>query len=127
MLSIYQKALSHLTSPLAIFVETTDIVYMTKTTKNLLILSIVCLLLGLLFVTGILNAQSMVALYVTLPLGAVFFGLFLIFRMLGKESSLYDEEQKEHSVFKAVKANAIASEKGCGCSSPAHETAAARH
>lgn len=67
---------------------------MTKTTKNLLGISIACLIIGLAFATGILNAQDVAALHIFLPLGAVFLGLFLIFRMLEKESALYDQEQE---------------------------------
>ena len=40
------------------------------------------LLIGLAFVTGVLNAGDAVAFYTVLPLGAVFFGLFLIFNLL---------------------------------------------
>jgi ABC-type nickel/cobalt efflux system permease component RcnA len=67
---------------------------MGKTTKKLLILSLACLVMGLGFVTGVINVKELVGLYVALPLGAVFFGLFLIFRMLEKETSLYDDEHE---------------------------------
>lgn len=76
---------------------------MTKTTKNLLGISIACLIIGLAFATGILNAHDVVALYVFLPLGAVFLGLFLIFRMLEKETALYDQEQAAHTGLKTAK------------------------
>lgn len=29
-----------------------------------------------------------------MPVGAIFFGLFMIFNMLGKEAALFDEEQR---------------------------------
>ena len=55
---------------------------MTKTTKTLLIL----------------------VFYVALPLGAIFLGLFLISRLLEKETALYDAEQR--NVLVALKAPA---------------------
>lgn len=62
------------------------------TSKKLLYLSLVCLAAGLAFATGIINVQAIVALYVVLPLGAIFLGLFMIFRMLEKEVSQYDAD-----------------------------------
>jgi hypothetical protein len=67
---------------------------MTGVTKTLLVLTIVNLVLGLLFVTGALSIGDMPALYVTLPAGAICFGLFLIWHMLEKETAAYDEEQR---------------------------------
>ena len=69
---------------------------MTKITRRLLVISIVCLAAGLAFVTGIIDVRNAVALYVALPAGAILFGLFLIFKMLEKETLLYDEEQRAH-------------------------------
>ena len=71
--------------------------------KKLLILSVIGLVIGLAFVTGMVNAQSMVDLYVVLPLGAVFLGLFLVFQCFEKETSLYDEEQQAHPAFQKAK------------------------
>lgn len=88
---------------------------MTKTTTNLLWIAIACLGTGLAFVTGIVNAQNMVALYVALPLGAVFLGLHLIFRILEKEASLYDDEQHAHSEVKQAAAPVKKLEATCGC------------
>jgi hypothetical protein len=59
-----------------------------------MVISIVCLAAGLAFVTGIVNVQNAVALYVALPAGAIVFGLFMIFKVLEKEALLYDEEQR---------------------------------
>jgi len=70
---------------------------MAKTTKTLLTLSIASLIIGLIFVTGIINVQSTAAWYVSLPLGAVCFGLFLIFKMLETETALYDDEHQLHT------------------------------
>ena len=80
--------------------------------KKLLILSSACLVIGLAFVTGLINVQNTVALYAVLPLGAVFFGLFLMFRSFEKEVSLYDEEQQSHP--------ATVAEKNCECACPSH-------
>lgn len=98
---------------------------MAKTTKALLTISIASLVVGLAFVTGIVNVQNTVALYVVLPLGAVFFGLFLVFRIFENEALLYDQEQQAHPALR-VKA---ASEKscGCGCSAPMREKSPVAH
>ena len=68
---------------------------MTKITKSLLGLSIVGIGSGLVFVSGLINVQDKVAYYVSLPAGAIFFGLFLISLMLEKESAAYDAEQRK--------------------------------
>ena len=63
-----------------------------STTKALLGLAITMLILGL-----VLNAVGSLpwdALYTILPFGAVFFGLFLIAKVLEKETQAYDLEQK---------------------------------
>jgi hypothetical protein len=57
---------------------------MKKTTKILLIISLTAFALGCTNLLGGIGA----------PLGAVFFGLFLIFRMLENEMVLFDDEQK---------------------------------
>jgi|SoiMethySBSTD1v2_1073268.scaffolds.fasta_scaffold2232142_1 hypothetical protein len=67
---------------------------MSKMTKVLLVLSLSCLTAGLVFVTGIVSVGEAVALYVTLPAGAIFFGLFLISLSLQAQSALFDEEQR---------------------------------
>jgi hypothetical protein len=82
--------------------------------KKLLIIAVAGLVVGLAFVTGIVNAQSMVELYVVLPLGAAFLGLFLTFRIFEKEAALYDEEQQAHPAFQK------ATTKDCDCSELAH-------
>ena len=67
---------------------------MNKTTKTLLIVSLAGLVVGTAFVTGLLPVENLVALYVVLPLGAVFFGLFLISLVLEKEDALFDNDQR---------------------------------
>ena len=100
---------------------------MTKTTTNLLSASIACIIIGLAFVTGIVNVESTVALYVALPLGAVFFGLFLISRMLEKEVVQYDEEQQTHQTTAKSIAPAKDATSGCGCSAAARGGSSAVH
>jgi len=53
-------------------------------TKLLLLISLTALLIG--FATNVLWG-------IGLPLGAVLFGLFLIFKLLEKETAKFDEEQ----------------------------------
>jgi hypothetical protein len=66
---------------------------MSKTTKTLLVLAVIGLMSGFVFVTGIVNVGGAVAWYMTLPMGAIFLGLFLISKLLEKEVALYDAEQ----------------------------------
>jgi hypothetical protein len=88
--------------------------------KKLLILSIVALAAGLAFVTNIINVQNFVALYVALPLGAIFLGLALMFRSFEKEMALYDEEQQKHLVQQPAVANSDRSQKAHGRPAVAH-------
>ena len=67
---------------------------MTTTTKTLLTLSLVGLLGGLMFVTGFIDAGNMTAFYIVFPAGAILFGLFLISKLLEKETAAYDKEQQ---------------------------------
>ncbi len=66
---------------------------MTKTAKGLLGLAVGCLVAGGMINLGWIHAGNIDALYVLLPLGAVFLGLFLIVRVLGNESKLHDRDQ----------------------------------
>ena len=50
---------------------------MTKATKSLLTASIVFVLPGSLFTSGLVNVENLPALYVLLPTGVVFLGLAL--------------------------------------------------
>ena len=65
---------------------------MTKTTKVLLILAIVGLVVGFALNSGIIGVMDIDALYVVFPVGASFAGLFLIFKVLEKETARYDQE-----------------------------------
>lgn len=102
---------------------------MTKTTRSLLVISILCLAVGLAFVTGIINVQNAAGLYVALPLGAIFFGLFLISKIFEKEAALYDEEQQaRREVRKApVTPRKTEKERGSSCSCEAREAAVMQH
>ena len=65
---------------------------MNKTTKVLLVLAIVSFIVGFAFNSGLVNAGENDALYAVFPMGAVFAGLFLLSKMLEKETARYDEE-----------------------------------
>ena len=90
--------------------------------KKLLVLSIVCIVVGLAFVTNIINVQNTVALYVALPLGAIFLGLYLVFQSFEKEMALYDQEQQSHAAYSAAKKDSK-----CDCASMAHAKTSAAH
>jgi hypothetical protein len=66
---------------------------MTKTAKVLLVLTIVCLVAGGAFNMGLIEPGNLTALYVLLPVGAVFLGLFLIVLVLEKESAKSQEDE----------------------------------
>jgi len=96
---------------------------MAKVTKTLLALALAGLGTGFLFVTGLVNVQGAVWLYVALPAGAILFGLFLIALMLEKETAQFDQEQ--HTLL-AVAENVAATDKpsvdkSCCASKPVRE------
>ncbi len=66
---------------------------MTKTAKGLLVAAIVCLVSGGFTNSGLIDLGKFESLYVLLPLGAVFLGLFLITLVLGKEGMVHEEDQ----------------------------------
>ncbi len=61
-------------------------------TKALLISGIIALVLGTALNSGLINVGDADVLYTILPLGAVFLGLYLIVKVLEKESAQYDAE-----------------------------------
>ena len=67
---------------------------MKTLTKFLLVLTVTGFVLGLLFVTDVIQVGDAVGWYMTLPAGAIFFGLFLITLMLEKEVAAFDQEQQ---------------------------------
>jgi hypothetical protein len=91
---------------------------MSKMTKVLLVLSLSCLASGLVFVTGIVNVGEAAWLYVTFPVGAILFGLFLISLSLQAESALFDEEQRR--TVAAIGSGKSAAPKVC-CEARAHK------
>ena len=66
-----------------------------STTKAFLGIAVTTLILGFVLNAGWLGPLPWDALYTILPVGAVFFGLFLIAKGLEKESQAYDLEQKQ--------------------------------
>jgi type III secretory pathway component EscS len=67
---------------------------MNKNAKIYLITSVVLLALGL--VAALTNlTDKMPVLFVPFPVGAVFFGLFLVSAFLGKEAEQFAKEQQE--------------------------------
>ncbi len=68
---------------------------MSHLTKNLLIVSLLALGVGLALTIGVFHVAPPVAFYVLLPLGAVFFGLYMIFRTLENEARAFDAEQRK--------------------------------
>lgn len=66
---------------------------MSRMPKTLLWLSIACFVLGGAVNLDLINPRGMAASYIILPLGAVFFGLFLIVLMLQREGEKHQEDQ----------------------------------
>ena len=100
---------------------------MSKTTKSLLVIAMAGLLLGLVFATGLFNLKDTVWVYTILPAGAIFFGLFLISKLLEKETARYDVEQESlEASLNGVRSDESACGKAsCCCSEPVHEKIAA--
>ena len=69
---------------------------MSRLTKILLALTIINFVPGVLFVSGVVGVGRFPGLYATFPVGATFYGLFLISRMLEKEVAVFDAEQRQH-------------------------------
>jgi hypothetical protein len=67
---------------------------MTKLTKTLLVLALLCLVAGFLFSSGIVEVQNAVVLFAVLPTGATFLGLFLISLLFEKETARFDAERR---------------------------------
>jgi hypothetical protein len=69
---------------------------MSRLTKILLALTIINFVPGLLFVSGLVGIGGFPGLYATFPIGATFYGLFLISLMLQKEVAGFDAEERSH-------------------------------
>jgi len=65
---------------------------MSKLTKLYLGLGVAFSIAGILINMGVIDTGDVSAWYMTLPLGAVFIGLFVIWLLLDKESARYDAE-----------------------------------
>lgn len=90
---------------------------MSKLTKFYLALSVVCLVAGLLCVTRVINVGSSASLYIVLPAGAVFFGLFLTCLVMEKDTALFDQDHAEGLKQHAESAAEHSSREDCGCGS----------
>lgn len=66
---------------------------MSKLAKTYLVLGVVCSVVGILLDADVIDASDLPAVYVALPLGVVFLGLFLIYYMLGKEAARFEAER----------------------------------
>ncbi len=69
---------------------------MSRLTKTLLVAAIVNLVAAALFLTGIMNINSVPGLYVTFPVAVVLFGVSILSRAMQKEVAKFDAEQREH-------------------------------
>jgi hypothetical protein len=69
---------------------------MTKLIKILLGLSLICLAIGVFVAHS--NFHFPLIMMVLLPAGAIFLGLFLIFKILAKETAAFDAEQRAKEI-----------------------------
>lgn len=66
---------------------------MSRLTKTMLALLILNTAAAALFLSGVVDASRVPGLYLTFPLAAIFYGLFLICWMLDREVAAFDAEQ----------------------------------
>ncbi len=83
-------------------------------TKSLLVLGVIGVGLGMVFNSGLVNVENS-AIYVALPLGAIFLGLALISKLLEKESAVYDQEQRTALAAAARVQKTRTPERSCCC------------
>ncbi len=69
---------------------------MSRLTKMMLGALIINAIASVLFLTGIVDVSDAPGLYAAFPLAAVFYGMFLISRMLEKEIAAFDAEHHAH-------------------------------
>jgi hypothetical protein len=67
--------------------------FMGRLAKISLVLMIINGVAAVLFLTGIVDVSSVPGFYITLPLAAVLYGMFVIFRAFEKDAAKTDEEQ----------------------------------
>jgi hypothetical protein len=66
---------------------------MSRLTKTMLVLLILNTAAAALFLSGVVDVSRVPGLYLTFPLAAIFYGLFLICWMLDREVTAFDAEQ----------------------------------
>jgi len=69
---------------------------MSRLTKIMLELTVINAVASVVFLTGIVNVSDFPGLYVSFPLAAVFYGMFLICLALDREVAGFDAEQRVH-------------------------------
>lgn len=69
---------------------------MSRLTKIMLGLAIVNAIASALVMSGIVNSSKFPAFDVFFPLAAIFYGMFLICRMLQKNAAEFDAEERRH-------------------------------
>jgi ABC-type nickel/cobalt efflux system permease component RcnA len=69
---------------------------MSRLTKIMLGLTVINSIASVLFLSGIVNVSAAPGLYAVFPLAAIFYGMFLICRMLEKDVAEFDAERHDH-------------------------------
>lgn len=69
---------------------------MSKMTRTMFGILVASTILSVLIMAGCLNANKSPRLDVVFPLAAIFYGMFLICRMLQKEITEFDAEEHKH-------------------------------
>jgi len=67
---------------------------MTKTTKTFLALGIACVVPGVVLNAGLVDVTNVEGLYALLPAGVIFLAMFVILKLLEKETVAYDRERQ---------------------------------
>ncbi len=69
---------------------------MSRLTKTMFGLMVVNAIISVLILAGIIDTSNIPALDVVFPLAAIFYGMFLICRMLQKDVAEFDAEERKH-------------------------------
>jgi Mg2+/Co2+ transporter CorB len=69
---------------------------MSKVTKMMLGFMLVNAVAAVLFLTGVVDVSQVPGFYVALPLAAIFYGMFVICRVLDKEVAAFNAERGAH-------------------------------
>jgi hypothetical protein len=86
------KQIKHFEHGASIRSQMIGTVRMSKLSKIMLALMIANFVAAGLFLTGLVNVSNVSALYVTFPVGATCYGLFLIAHILEKEVAVFDAD-----------------------------------